>query len=84
VRKSLRQQSKDFYATSFDSMVKRWDKSIKVGGEYVEKQNVFPRFEHHMFYVLYPFVTYLLNLPCTNYQVPVSDSTVTYWHSNEC
>jgi hypothetical protein len=24
--------------------------------------NVFPRFEHHMFYVLYPFVTYLLTL----------------------
>jgi hypothetical protein len=24
----------------------------------------FPRFEYHMFYVLYPFVTYLLTLPC--------------------
>jgi hypothetical protein len=23
----------------------------------------FPRFEYHMFYVLYPFVTYLLTLP---------------------
>jgi hypothetical protein len=23
----------------------------------------FPRFKYHMFYVLYPFVTYLLNLP---------------------
>jgi histone-lysine N-methyltransferase SETMAR len=26
VRKWLRQQSKDFYATGFDAMVKRWDK----------------------------------------------------------
>jgi hypothetical protein len=27
--------------------------------------NVFPsRFEYHIFYVLYPFVTYLLALPC--------------------
>jgi hypothetical protein len=25
--------------------------------------NVFPRFEYHMFYVLYPFVSYLLTLP---------------------
>jgi hypothetical protein len=26
VRERLRQQSKDFYATGFDAMVKRWDK----------------------------------------------------------
>jgi hypothetical protein len=26
--------------------------------------NVFPRFEYHVFYVLYPFGTYLLTLPC--------------------
>jgi hypothetical protein len=25
--------------------------------------NVFPKFEYHMFYVLYPFVTYLLTVP---------------------
>jgi hypothetical protein len=25
--------------------------------------DVLPRFEYHMFYVLYPFVTYLLTLP---------------------
>jgi hypothetical protein len=33
------------------------------------KINVFPRFEYHMFYVLYPIVTYLLTLPpiCTTY-----------------
>jgi hypothetical protein len=27
--------------------------------------NVLSRFEYHMFYVLYPFVTYLLTLPRT-------------------
>jgi hypothetical protein len=25
--------------------------------------NVFSRFEYHLFYVLYPFVTFLLNVP---------------------
>jgi hypothetical protein len=33
VRKWLRQQSKDFYATAFDTLVKRWDKCINVGVE---------------------------------------------------
>jgi hypothetical protein len=28
-----------------------------------QEVNVFPSFEYHMFYVLYPFVTYLLTLP---------------------
>jgi histone-lysine N-methyltransferase SETMAR len=37
VRKWRRQQSKDFFAASFDAMVKRWDKCINVGGGYVEK-----------------------------------------------
>jgi hypothetical protein len=36
VRKWLR-QSKDSYAACFDSLVKRWDKCINVGGGYVEK-----------------------------------------------
>jgi hypothetical protein len=37
VRKWLRQQSQDFYAASFDALVKRWDKCINVGGGYVVK-----------------------------------------------
>jgi hypothetical protein len=32
-----RQQSKDFYAADFDTLVKRWDMYINVGGGYVEK-----------------------------------------------
>jgi hypothetical protein len=44
--------------------------------------NVFPRFEYHMFYVLYPFVTYeyLLTLPHTT--DPFSDQVgvaITSW-----
>jgi hypothetical protein len=35
--KWLRQQSKDFYATGFDGLIKRSDKCINVGGGYVEK-----------------------------------------------
>jgi hypothetical protein len=35
--KWLRQQSKHFYASGFDALVKRWDKCINVGGGYVEK-----------------------------------------------
>jgi hypothetical protein len=62
VRKWLRQQSNDFHAAGFDALVKRWDMCINVGGGYVEKC-FFLRFEYHIFYVLYSFVTYLLTLP---------------------
>jgi hypothetical protein len=37
VRKWLRQQSKDFYATGFDSLVKRRDMCISGSGGYVKK-----------------------------------------------
>jgi hypothetical protein len=55
VRKWLRQQSGDFHTAGFDALVKRRDKCINVGVGYVERENLFPRFEYHMFYVLYPF-----------------------------
>jgi hypothetical protein len=35
--KWLRQQSQDFHAAGCDSLIKRWDKCINVGGGYVEK-----------------------------------------------
>jgi hypothetical protein len=60
VRKWMRQQSKDFYAAGFDALVKWRDKRINVVGEYVEKKMFLPSFEYHLFYVLYPFVAYLL------------------------
>jgi transposase len=37
VLKWLRQQSRDFYAVSFEALVKRWDKCFSVGGEHVEE-----------------------------------------------
>jgi hypothetical protein len=37
VRKWLRQQSNDFYAASFDALLKQWDKCINVAGGYVKK-----------------------------------------------
>jgi hypothetical protein len=37
LRKWLRQQSKDFYATGFGALVMRWNKTINVGGGYVDK-----------------------------------------------
>jgi hypothetical protein len=37
VRKWLRQQSKDFFASGIDAVVKQWDKCISGGGGYVEK-----------------------------------------------
>jgi hypothetical protein len=37
VHKWPRRQSKDFYAASFDALVKQWDKCINVSGGYVEK-----------------------------------------------
>jgi hypothetical protein len=42
VQKWLRQQSKDFYAMDFDTLVKRWDKCISVGGGYIEKYMFYP------------------------------------------
>jgi hypothetical protein len=36
-RKWLRQQSVDFYAAGFDALVKRWNKCITVGWQYIEK-----------------------------------------------
>jgi hypothetical protein len=35
-------RSKDFYAAGFDGLVKRWDKCIKVGWGYFEKETFFP------------------------------------------
>jgi hypothetical protein len=37
VQKWLRQQSREFYAAGFASLVKLWNKYINVGGGYVEK-----------------------------------------------
>jgi hypothetical protein len=33
----FRQQPKEFYATRFQGIVKRWDKRLSVQGDYVEK-----------------------------------------------
>jgi hypothetical protein len=60
-RKWLRQQPKDFYAAGFGALVKRWDKCINVSEGYIKI--FFSRFEYHIFYVLYPFVSCLLTLP---------------------
>jgi hypothetical protein len=37
VWKYVRQQSNNFYAAGFDTLVKRWDKCINVCGGYVDK-----------------------------------------------
>jgi hypothetical protein len=62
VRKWRRQQSKYFYASGFDALVKRWNKCIYVDGGRVKKQMFLSRFKYHIFYFSYPFVTYLLTL----------------------
>jgi hypothetical protein len=62
VRKWLRQQSKDFYVARFDAPLKRWDMCTNVGGGGGREINIFPRFEYHMYYILYPFATYLLTV----------------------
>jgi hypothetical protein len=62
VQKWLRQQSKDFSAVGFGAPVKRWDKFINFGGGYIRNNFFFPRLECYIFYILYPFVTYLLTL----------------------
>jgi hypothetical protein len=60
---SLMKRLKRRCGSGFDALVKRWDRCNSVSGGYVEKQMLSSRFEYHMFYVLYPFLTYLLSLP---------------------
>jgi hypothetical protein len=80
-RKWLREQSKDLYAPSYDALVKRWDKCINVGGGYVERNKcVFPpRFEYHIFYILYPFVTYLLTLSRSSVGIQKWERLQPFW-----
>jgi hypothetical protein len=42
VRKWLRQQSKEFYASGSDALVKGWERCINIGRGYVEKYMFFP------------------------------------------
>jgi hypothetical protein len=79
----LRQQSKDIYAAG-------WRISKVMGQVYqcwwriCQEISVFSRFKYHMFYVLYPFMTYLLTLPristtCVNIKkIPFCPSCVVF------
>jgi hypothetical protein len=64
VRTWLKRQSKDFCVAGFDALVKRWDECIECWWRICRELNVyfFPG-SNIMFYVLHPFVTYLLSLP---------------------
>ncbi|GBM10251.1 hypothetical protein AVEN_177513-1 [Araneus ventricosus] len=33
----MRQQPKEFYAAGIGALIKRWDKCINIGGDYIEK-----------------------------------------------
>jgi phage terminase large subunit-like protein len=61
VRNFLKQESENFYAAGFEALMKQWDKCIPVGGDMLRNKS-FSSFEYQMFYILYPFVTYLLTL----------------------
>jgi hypothetical protein len=61
VRKWLKQQSRDFYAAGFNTLVKQWDKCINVGGGHIEKYMFFPGL-NITFYGLYLSVAYLQTL----------------------
>jgi hypothetical protein len=37
VRAWFKQQTKEFYAAGFQGLAKRWNKSLKLYGDYVEK-----------------------------------------------
>jgi hypothetical protein len=63
MRKWPRQQSKDFYAACFDALVKRWDNVSMVVEDTSRNKCFFFPGSKIMFYVLYPFVTYLPTLP---------------------
>jgi hypothetical protein len=63
--KWLRQQSKNFYAAGFRHTGKSMGQVYEYWWRICREINNFSRFECHMFYVLCPFVTYLLSLPRT-------------------
>jgi hypothetical protein len=61
-RKWLRQQSKDCV---FQRTGKAMGQIYQCWWWICREKNVFSRLEYHIFYVLYPFLTYLLTLPRT-------------------
>jgi hypothetical protein len=67
VQKWLRQQPEDFYlCCGFRRTGKAMGQSVLMSVEHISKiKFFFLRYEYHVFYVLYPFVTYLLTLPRT-------------------
>jgi hypothetical protein len=62
ITKWLIQQPKDFHAAGFDALLKRRT-SVSMLVEDMSRNGSFPTFEYHVFFVLYQFVAYLLNLP---------------------
>jgi hypothetical protein len=60
VPKRVRQQSKYFSAAGFDTLVNDGTSVYKFWWRIFRETNVFPSFQYHMFYVLYPFVTHVL------------------------
>jgi hypothetical protein len=62
----------DFYAVGFWHIGKAMGQVYQCWWRICQEINVFPRFEYHMFYILYPFVTYLLPLPRKRPQCPQS------------
>jgi hypothetical protein len=71
VQKWLREQSKGFYAVGFRHNGKAMGQVSRCWWRCCWEIHVYSRFEHHMFYVLHPFVTYLLTLPHNNTVVDV-------------
>jgi hypothetical protein len=66
VRNWLRQQSKKLLCCGFRSCGKAMGQVYQCWWRICREINCFPRFQYHMFYVSYPFVTYLLTLPPTS------------------
>jgi hypothetical protein len=73
VRKWLRQQSKRFLCHGFRRTGKAIGQVYKCWWRICREINVFSRFEYHMFYILYPFVIYLLTHPLS------SRETLRFW-----
>jgi hypothetical protein len=57
-------QVKNFYAMSFDALVKRLDKCMNVDGD-MSRNTFFSRFEYRMFLRFISILTYLMTLPRT-------------------
>jgi hypothetical protein len=84
MQKWLRQQSKRLIFCGFRRTGKAMGQVYQCWWRICREINVFCRFECHMSYVLYPFVTYLLTLPRIRILSPATEIYIAIFRRATC